>query len=186
APMPGASGEDTPPPADASPPAAPKSRQAPKPRARGTKGSGPMGLELRFLWGDQIVGEFLLRPNQAKSFAVGSAEGADFNMGDARLGSPRFEVIRTDREGFHLRLNRKMNGELVRGGAPTTLKQLTETRQAANDGDADSVLLQHGDFAWVDLGRVTLEVNFQPLPKPVFVPFFETIDFTALNIFLVM
>ena len=42
------------------------------------------------------------------------------------------------------------------------------------------------DFVWVDLGGVTLEVFFQPVPKPVFVPFGETIDFTALNIFLVM
>jgi len=168
-------------------PPAQRPREAPKPRVpRGTKGSGPLGLELRFLWGDQIVGEFLLRPDRSKPFTVGSAEGVDFSMGDAHLGGHRFEVIRADREGFHLRFTQKMNGELVRGGAPTTLKQLTETRQAAPDGEANTVLLQHGDFAWLDLGRVTLEVNFQPLPKPVFVPFFETVDFTALNIFLVM
>jgi TonB family protein len=80
-----------------------------------------------------------------------------------------------------------MNGELVRGGAPTTLKQLVETRQAEQEGrETRSLLLEPGDFAWVDLGKVVLEVNFQPLPKPVFVPFFESIDFTALNIFLLM
>jgi len=188
APLPdgGAKAQPAPPPAEASPIAALPPREAPKPRPRSAKRSGPLGLELRFSWGDQIVGEFLLRPFQPKPFAVGSAEGVDFIVGDARLGGPRFEVIRPDREGFHLRFTPKMNGELVRGGAPTTLKQLTETRQATPDEDANSVLLQHGDSAWVDLGGVTLEVNFQAIPKPVFVPFFETIDFTALNIFLVL
>src|SRR5262249_17501801 len=165
APLPdgGAKAQPAPRPAEASPTAAPPPREAPKPRPRSAKRSGPLGLELRFSWGDQIVGEFLLRPFQPKPFAVGSAEGVGFIVGDARLGGPRFEVIRPDREGFHLRFTPKMNGELVRGGAPTTLKQLTETRQATPDEDANSVLLQHGDSAWVDLGGVTLEVNFQAI-----------------------
>ncbi len=166
-------------------PPKPTAREAPRSRARSSKGAGPLGLELRFLWGDQIVGEFLLKPD-AKSFSVGSAHGVDFIIGDARLGGRKFDVIKADRDGFHLRFTNRMNGELVRAGAPTTLKQLTETRQAEADGEAKRVLLERGDFAWVDLGGVTVEVNFQPIPKPVFVPFFETIDFTALNIFLLL
>src|SRR5262249_42332142 len=129
APIPGTNVEGTPRTA-----APQRPREAAKPRPRSTKGSGPLGLEVRVLWGDQIVGEFLLRPDRSKPFAVGSAEGADFTIGDGRLGGPRFEVIRSDREGFHLRFTPKMNGELVRAGAPTTLRQLTETRQAAPDG----------------------------------------------------
>ncbi len=67
-----------------------------------------------------------------------------------------------------------------------TLEDAKKKGVAQNEGDGLTISLQNDDFAWVDLGGVTVEVFFQPAPKPVFVPFTESVDFTVLNIFLVM
>ncbi len=61
-------------------------------RPRRRKGSGPLGVELRFMWGDQMVGEYFLHPGVERVFRVGSAKGVDFEMGDSRLGVPAFEL----------------------------------------------------------------------------------------------
>lgn len=156
-------------------------------RPRRRTGSGPLGLELRFMWGDQMVGEYFLKPGLATTFTVGSAQGVNFVMGDQKLGGPKFEAVKADPQGFLLRFTGKMKGELHRGdGTVMDLKQAIERRVASSDGDGYGISLQSDDFAWVDLGGVVLEVFFQPVPKPVVVPFSESIDFTALNIFLVM
>lgn len=155
-------------------------------RPRRRMGSGPLGLELRFMWGNQMVGEYFLKPGVPASFSVGSAPGVHFVMGDGKLAGPSFEVAKADSQGFLLRFTGKMKGELHRGDRVFGLKEAVEHRVASSDGDGYGISLQNDDFAWVDLGGVTLEVFFQPVPKPVFVPFSEAIDFTALNIFLVM
>ncbi len=164
------------------------SGQPARARPRGRKGSGPLGLELRLMWGDQMVGSHFFHPGVPKKFTVGTAAGVDFAMGDSRLAGPAFEVIRYGKEGATLRFSGKMKGELHRkqGDQVLTLAEAKEKRVAAADGDAFSITLQSDDFAWVDLGGVVLEVFFQPVPKAVFVPYADAIDFTALNIFLVM
>jgi hypothetical protein len=150
------------------------------------KGSGPLGLELRFKWGDRIVGEYFLKPQVKRSFTVGTEAGVDFAMGDAKLPGDKFEVVQSDGQNFLLRFTAKMNGELHRDGSVSDLRQVIESQRCEHDGDAYSLHLEPNDFAWVDLGAIDLEVCFQPIPKPIFVPFLETIDFTVLNIFLVM
>ncbi|MHB8878549.1 MAG: adventurous gliding motility protein GltG [Myxococcaceae bacterium] len=157
-------------------------------RPRRRKGTGPLGLEMRFMWGDQMVGEYFLHPGKAVSFSIGSAPNVQFVMGDAKLGGPKFEVVRADAQGFLLRFTKKMKGELHRGGGDKVmeLSQAIEANIASSDGDGYGIAMKSDDFAWVDLGGITLEVFFQPVPKPVLVPFTESIDFTALNIFLVM
>ncbi len=157
-----------------------------RPARRG--GSGPLGLEIRLLWGDQMVAEHFFKPGTAATFSVGSAAGVSFVMGDHKLGGDKFEVVKSDNQGFTLRFTKKMNGELHRRGGEQVmdLKQAVEGRVASSDGDGYAISLQSDDFAWVDMGGVTIEVFFQPVPKPVFVPFAETIDYTALNIFLVL
>lgn len=157
-------------------------------RPRRRKGVGPLGLELRFLWGDQMVGEFFLHPNVERSFRVGSAKGVHFEMGDAKFGVPSFELVRFTKSGATLRFTSKMKGELQRrfGEETMTLDQAQKQRVATPDGEALALTLEHEDFAWVDLGGVVMEAFFQPQPKPVFVPFADTIDFTVLNIFLAM
>jgi len=165
---------------------APRVDRSQRAQARLSKSTGPLGLELRFMWGDHRVGEFFIKPRSTKAFSVGTAPGVDFITGDANLNGPKFEIVRADNDGFQLRFTNRLNGELQRNGAPLQLKQLIETGQVQHDGDAYSLSLDRDDFAWVDLGAVRLEVSFQQVPKPVLVPFFETVDFTALNIFLVM
>src|SRR5262249_50517082 len=171
---------------DQPPAAAPPAASTSRPRPPRRRGSGPLGLELRFMWGDRMVGEYLLKPREARSFSVGSAAGVDFIMGDAKLPGGKLDVVRSDEHGFTLRFTGKMDGELHRDGKVIGLKEAIESGKAHHDGDAYQLALEPNDFAWVDLGSVTLEVCFQPMPKPVFVPFLETVDFTVLNIFLVM
>ncbi|HYR55272.1 MAG TPA: adventurous gliding motility protein GltG, partial [Myxococcaceae bacterium] len=150
------------------------------------KGSGPLGLELRFKWGDRMVGEYFLPPKLKKSFTVGTGPGVDFIMGDDRLSGPKFDVVQSDGQSFVLRFNAKMKGELHRDGAVISLKEAIETQKAQHEGDAYALHLEANDFAWVDLGAIDLEVCFRPVPKPAFLPFIERIDFTVLNIFLLM
>lgn len=157
-------------------------------RPRRRKGSGPLGVELRFLWGDQMVGEFFLHPDVERTFKVGSVAGVDFEMGEGKFGAPTFNLVKFGKNGAQLRFTSKMNGELQRkfGEETMTLDEAKKKGIASNEGDALAITLQHEDFAWVDLGGIVVEVFFQPQPKPVFVPFAESVDFTVLNIFLLM
>jgi len=176
--------ESTEPAMDAAPSTAPASVTRVRPEKR--KGSGPLGLELRFKWGDRMVGEYFLPPQIKRSFTVGTGQGVDFIMGDDRLAGPKFDVVQTDGQSFVLRFNAKMNGELHRDGAVISLKEAIATQKAQQDAGAYALHLEATDFAWVDLGAIDLEVCFQPVPKPAFLPFVERIDFTVLNIFLLM
>jgi TonB family protein len=153
---------------------------------RKSKSSGPQGVGLRFAWGDQRVGEFFLPPGEKRTFTVGSAAGVDFIMGDSKLGAPKFEVVRAEGQAFSVRFTGKMKGELTRKGDTRDLKEVIESGKASHEGDAYTLALDADDFFWVDLGGVTLEVSFQPVPKRVVVPLGESLDYTALNIFLVM
>lgn len=164
----------------------PEASISPRMRPRRRKGTGPLGLELRMLWGDQIVGEYFLSPGVERSFKVGSAQGVDFEMGEVG-GSPVFELVRFGKNGCQLRFTGKADGELHRkfGDEVLTLAQAKQKGLAQADGDATAITLGNEDFAWLELGGITVEAFFQPVPKPVFVPFAETVDFTVLNIFLV-
>lgn len=154
------------------------------------KGGGDLGLELRFFWGDQLVGSHFLQPKKGKtvSFTVGSAPKVNFEMGDSRLGAPSFAVaVMEDGRDAKIRFTKKMAGELERknGQEVVTLEQALGSRHAQSDGDAYAVDLGKEDFMWVDLGGVTVEAFYQPAPKPVFVPFAETIDYVWMNTLLV-
>lgn len=150
------------------------------------KSKGPQGLSLRFQWGDQRVGEYFLAPGQKHSFTVGSAKGVNFVMGDSKLGGPSLEVVRGDGNSFSVAFTGKMKGELTRKDEVLDLKAVIESGKASHEGEAYVLTLEHDDFFWVDLGGVTLELLFQPVPKRVQVPLSETIDYVPLNIFLVL
>ncbi|HLL54296.1 MAG TPA: adventurous gliding motility protein GltG [Myxococcaceae bacterium] len=146
-----------------------------------------MGLELRFLWGDQIMGSHLLRPGVLPPFTIGTAQGVHFAMGDAKLGGPKFNVVTRDANGFQLRFTDKMQGELFRkGGEPQELRAVIEGGKASHDGDAYALALEPEDFVRLDLGGVTLEVCFQPLPKVVPLDVLENIDFTVPSMVLML
>jgi TonB family protein len=170
-------------------PAAEAAPAEPAPRVRTVrkgKASGPLGVALRFLWGDQRVGEFFLAPGRKKSFSVGTAAGVDFVMGDSKLGSPKLEVLRADGQTFTVVFTGKMKGELVRKDETLDVHALIESGKASAEGEGYALTLTEDDFFWVDLGGVTLEVCFQPVPKRVHVPLADSVDYRALNIFLLM
>lgn len=160
--------------------------QAVRGRPRRRRGTGPLGVELRFMWGDQMVAEHFIQPGAEASFTVGSAPSVKFPMGDKLLSGPSFVAVRSGKQGAQLRFTDKMNGELQRrfGDETMTLEEARKRSVAQPDGDGYAITLANDDFAWVDLGGVVLEVFFQPAPKPVLVPFSESVDFTVLNVFL--
>ena len=159
---------------------------APKRIVRRSHTGGPLGVSLSFVWGDQRVGEFFLPPGKKKSFSVGSAEGVDFVMGDSRLGSPKLEVLRTDGQTYTVCFTGKMKGELIRDAETLDLQAVIESGKASHEDSAYTLALDSEDVFWVDLGGVTLEVCFQPVPKRVYVPLSESVDYRALNILLLM
>ncbi|MBN1209962.1 MAG: TonB family protein [Myxococcaceae bacterium] len=153
---------------------------------RRSKARGPRGVSLSFQWGDQRVGEFFLLPGEKKSFSVGSAAGVDFVMGDARLGSPRLEVLRTDGQTFSVCFTGKMKGELLRGGESLELQAVIESGKATLEDSAYALALEEEDLFWVDLGGVRMEVGFRPMPKRVHIPLADAVDYRAVNIFLLI
>ncbi|WP_257461426.1 TonB family protein [Archangium lipolyticum] len=166
-------------PVEPSPVAVPRERRAVPRKVR-----GPLGVGLRFLWGDRNVGGFFVAPGTRRSFSVGTAAGVDFVMGDARLGAPRFEVLRTDGRSFTIRFTGRMKGELTRGGDTRDLRAVIESGLATHEGEAYALTLETDDFLRVELGGVLLEVCFQPVPRRVVVGLTESLDTTLLNIFL--
>jgi len=151
------------------------------------KGAGPLGLELRFRWGDQILSEQLLGPKHKGDFKIGSAAGVDFTVGDQRLGAPSFVLVSADGAGgFTLRITGQMTGELERKGRIVTLLQAIESGMATREDDAYSIALEPDDVALVDVGGVVVDLCFQPVPPKVLVPLSERLDWTALNIFLLV
>jgi FHA domain len=152
------------------------------------KGAGPLGLELRFRWGDQILAEQLLGPKHKGEFKIGSAAGVDFIVGDQRLGTPSFALVTADGAGgFILRLTGQMTGELERKGRIVTLMQAIESGMAIREDEAYAITLEPDDIALVDVGDgVMVDLCFQPVPPKVLVPLTERLDWTALNIFLLV
>ena len=151
------------------------------------KGAGPLGLELRFRWGDQILAEHLLGPKHKGEFKIGSAAGVDFIVGDQRLGGPSFALVTADGAGgFTLRITGQMTGELERKGRIVTLMQAIESGMASREDDAYAITLEPDDVALVDVGGVVVDLCFQPVPPKVLVPITERLDWTALNIFLLV
>jgi TonB family protein len=141
---------------------------------------------VRFCWGDQTLGEEFLAPGVQRTLSVGSAAGVDVVMGDARLGAPRFEAVRAGRDGYAVRFTGKMKGALTRAGETLDLQAAIESGRATHEGEAYVLALEPGDDVRVDLGGVMLEAWFQPVPRRVVAPLSESVDFTVLNLFLVL
>ncbi|MCI0572009.1 MAG: adventurous gliding motility protein GltG [Myxococcaceae bacterium] len=150
------------------------------------KGSGPMGMELRLYWGDQMLASQFIDPGVKASFKVGSAPGVDFVMGDRLLGNASFEAARADGQSFSVRFTSGMAGRRTRGDEVKELKALQASGKAINEGDAYTLTVEDDDLVQVDLGGVTLEAFLQTPPKRVTVPFLQTVDFSFLNIALVL
>jgi len=150
------------------------------------KKTGALGLELRFFWGIQRVGEFFLKPKKPQTFTVGTAKGVDFILAEPKLGAESFELVKTDGESFNVRFPGKIKGSLLRGENKTDLETLVESGKVQRDDAAYTFMLGKTDVLTLELGGVTVVLTLEPAPKPVWVPWQESVDFAALNIFLVM
>ena len=104
---------------------APVARAAPQPKTRhadarlhqsATATKGPIGLELRLRWGDQILAEKYLPPGFKGAATVGSSPTATFDVGETSLPVDPFELVKADGQSFVLRFGGKMGGELERKG----------------------------------------------------------------------
>jgi FHA domain len=149
-------------------------------------GKGPLGLELRLRWGDQILAEKFLPPAFKGSVTVGSSPSATFDVGETSLPADPFEVVRGDGQTFVLRFGGKMGGEIERKGQVIALSRTPEQGVAQRDGEAFTISLDPADVARVQVGRLILDVCFQTPPEPVAVPFAQRVDWTTLNIFLLV
>ncbi|WNG25666.1 adventurous gliding motility protein GltG [Cystobacter fuscus] len=165
---------------------APAEQAAPRVRRVPSRSKGPLGLGLHFMWGDQRVGDFFVAPGQKRVFSVGRAKGVDFVMGDSKFGGERFEVMRSDGQSYTVLFTGKMKGELVREGETLDLEAVIESGKASHEGDAYALTLEDDDFLAVDLGGVTLEACYESVPKRAWAPLGESLDFSVINIFLVL
>ncbi len=143
-----------------------------------------LGLEVCLTWGDQRVGAHLLPPGASGPFRVGNAPGVDFAMGTRTLGAPSFDLVQAHGGGFALRFTDRMQGALTRGGQTVDLRDALEAGQAQPDGEAYALPLEAEDTARVDLGGVTAQLAFQPLPRRAAASLDDVVDFTWVNVLL--
>jgi hypothetical protein len=155
-------------------------------RPSASTGKKALGLELRLRWGDQILSEQYLPVGFKGAASVGSSPKATFDVGETSLPEDPFEVVKGDGQSFQLRFGGKMGGELERKGQVIPLSRTPEQGVAQNDGEAYLISLEATDVARVEVGRLTLDVVFQQAPDKVAVPWSQRVDWTALNIFLLV
>lgn len=146
----------------------------PKPR-RPDKRNGRLGLNIRYYWGDALLQTSQI--GEPRAVYVGETRRCQFKLPAERIGAPEHLLIGTGGSGFVLQLGPHMNGVLDRegSGGPQELARgatcaLTET-----------------DFAWVELGGgIRAEFSFEQQPRPVVVPFFQSIDYRFINLLLLL
>jgi len=153
----------------------PAASEAVVPPRRLARAAGPLGLSVRFRWGrDQILAEHLLAPGKAVRFTVGQGDEVDFVMGDGPLGAREFVLVQSDGGSFQVFAPRGARATVERDGARAEVE--------AGSGYVPNA----GELVSVELGGIVAEATLQPMPRPVAVPFGETIDYGVLNVFLVM
>jgi pSer/pThr/pTyr-binding forkhead associated (FHA) protein len=181
----------------AAPAPAPVARAAPPPppkawhaearlRPSTAPSKGPLGLELRLRWGDQILAEKYLPPAFKGAATVGSSPAATFDVGETSLPVDPFELVKADGQNFILRFGGKMGGEFERKGQTIPLSRTPEQGIAQRDGEGYAITLDAADVARVQVGRLVVDVCFTPQPDKVAVPWSQRVDWTALNIFLLV
>lgn len=157
-----------------------RSISAPK---RKREGQSRWGVELRILWGERILAEHFLHAGEPRRFSLGADKGVDFATGTEALGGDaRFDVVEATAESFFLRFTEAMEGGIVRDG------NLVSLRDAALDDEDGiySVEIRPGDAGFVQVGPLRLEVTARRAPRPVVMPFEDSVDFTFLSVALVV
>ena len=146
-----------------------------------TDTSGNVGLQVRFCWGDQILAVHQFE--KPEDFVVGSTPKSAFNLEAEKLGAAEFQLLKGGGHDFVVRVPSRAIGEIDDGSGPVPLK---ESRRLSSDDGAKTISLGTNDFLWADLGGVRAEFLFAPLPKKVFVPWAERMDYRFMNLLLLI
>lgn len=138
---------------------------------RPTDRAGALGLQIRYLWGDQLLQ--VSQHAQPEAVYVGSTSRCTLHIASDKLSGADHALVTAAGAGWTLNLAEGMRGELDRDGR----------REAIGPGSYD---LQPVDFAWVDLGAVRAELSFAAQPKRVLVPLSESLDYRFLNLLVLL
>lgn len=144
-----------------------------------------LALEVRFFWGDQqlAAGSF----DEEGSITVGSGKEATFDLQAANLPAELFPLAEKVDGAWHLRFGSSMDGELIRGGKAERLGDIARARRARTVGEAIAeVELPPDAAAWLDLGNIRAELCYRPKARKIAVPLAQRIDYTFINLFLVV
>lgn len=160
---------------------APVAARPVKPARPRSEASGNVGLQVRFVWGDQILAVHQF--DKPTDFVIGSTPKCGFALGEEKLGAPEFAICKGGGSDFVVRVPSRAIGELDDGSGPVQLK---ESRRLSSDDGGKSVSLGTNDFLWADLGGVRAEFSFAPVPKKVFVPLAERLDYRFMNLLLLI
>ena len=151
-------------------------------RPRNETTSAEVGLQVRFTWGDQLLSVFQF--DRPQSFKIGSTPAARFALDTSKLGAEEFELVKASGHDFVIRLPSKAVGEVDDARGPVALSQ---SRRLTHDGDGDAMTMTTRDFVWAELGGgVRVEFTFAPMPKKVFIPLHERMDFQFVNTLLLI
>lgn len=154
----------------------------PSPR-RAPAAAGRLGLEIRFYWGDQLLG--VGHYTEPRNVLVGAGR-TDFAIAPENLGGrAQFAVARPAGKDFAFCFADGMQGELNKNGQATALAELRRSAQPTGDGSYAHPL-RPDEFAWVSLGQVRAEFAYAASPKPAFVPVSERMDYPFLNLLLLL
>ncbi len=146
-----------------------------------TRAELPLGLLLRFNWGEHRLHSELLRSDVRRGFSIGSATGVDFACGDVS-GTERFELV-SAREARTVRFQKGMKGTLWRGDESVLLSQAIESGDASPDDNAFAVTLGPRDALALEVSGLNIEALPVRVPEPVAVDFIESLDLRLLNVF---
>jgi TonB family protein len=159
-------------------------KPAPQPRAPARSGEGPMGLEVRYYWGDALLG--VSHCEQPRNVIVGTGK-TDFTLAPEQLGGrAQFAIVRPSSSGdFAFCFEDGMQGELHHKDEVKPLSEIRKSAEASTSGGY-AYPLKQDEFAWVDLGGVRAEFAYAPTPKKAFVPIQERVDYQFLNLLLLI
>ncbi len=141
---------------------------------RPAKRQGRLGLQVRYYWGDALLQSAQI--GEPRAIYVGETRRSQFRLPAERLGVREHLLVGTGGSGFVLQLGPHMRGVLDREGSGGP-QELSPGATCA---------LAETDFAWVDLGGIRAEFSFEQQPRPVAVPFFQSIDYRFINMLLLL
>jgi TonB family protein len=138
---------------------------------RPTERAGALGLQIRYLWGDQILQ--VSQHGRPEAVFVGTTRRSELRIANDRLPIAEHALATPEGDAWALHLAEGMRGELEHEGQ----------RKPIGPGTHE---LRPVDFAWVDLGGVIAELSFTSQPKRVVVPLSESVDYRFLNLLVLL